>query len=670
MADEPADGAREPQVLARALGPGAPAHAARDLQAGDEARDQLGHDLARRPPLGLDAHEDELRAVDHLATDVLGRRALGAREPGARLGERAVLGVGDLGLGAAELLDLGQLLRGHAVDQDGDAARRDQDPGRRALLEQALAAEQREREPRLLRRALELPDHRLADLVRQLLAADLDEQRAQCAWPRSSRRLSPASRVLSAAPVADDLQVEAGDLAREVAHAGDVRGAVGHADHAARVEHVERVAALEHVVVGGDGQARLDGAQRLGLVLAEVAVEHLRVRHLEVVGAELALVLLVDVAVGDDVLRAVLVPARPDEVVDAVHALQVHRQALEAVGDLDGDGVEVEAAQLLEVGELGGLHAVDPDLPALAPGAERGALPVVLDEAHVVLGEVDAEGLERAQVHVLDVGRRRLDDHLVLVVVAEAVRVLAVAPVGGAHGRLDVGGAPGTGVEAAQERRGVEGAGADLGVVRLHDDAALPLPEGLQAADDLLERGGRGGCGLGVVGHVSFRVGSAILPVSRRSEQTAGVPRSGRMFHTCGRPAAGTVDSSRSGCERRGRSGRRDCDANAYGWCDCDASAGPTGMRRPYRSTATRRTSAIDRRLCPRQRVLLSTPWRARRSAAAGDAQRAQARAGVVGVELVDVAQRLAGGVGGRLQAQLRERPRQRVAPAPRWPPA
>ena len=109
------------------------------------------------------------------------------------------------------------------------------------------------------------------------------------------------------------------------------------------------------------------------------------------------------------------------------------------------------------------------------------------------------------QVHVLDVGRRGLDDHLVLVVVAEAVGVLAVAPVGGPHGRLDVGGAPGTRVKTAQERRGVEGPGAHLGVVRLDDDAALTLPEGLQPADDLLERGGYGVCGLGVVGHVSFR---------------------------------------------------------------------------------------------------------------------------------------------------------------------
>ena len=190
LGDQPADGAREAQVVARALGRRAPAHAARDLQARDEAREQLRDDVARRPPLGLDADDDELGATDHLAPDVLRRGALGTREPGAGLGQRAVVGVGDLGLGAAELLDPGQLLRRHAVDQDGDAARRHEDPRGRALLEQALVAEQRQREAGLLRRALQLPDDRLADFVRQLLAADLDQQPAH---PLSPSRPSPTT---------------------------------------------------------------------------------------------------------------------------------------------------------------------------------------------------------------------------------------------------------------------------------------------------------------------------------------------------------------------------------------------------------------------------------------------------------------------------------------------
>ena len=48
-------------------------------------------------------------------------------------------------------------------------------------------------------------------------------------------------------------------------------------------------------------------------------------------------------------------------------------------------GLQLQAARLLEVGELGDLHAVEHHLPADAPGAERGRLPVVLLEAEVVL---------------------------------------------------------------------------------------------------------------------------------------------------------------------------------------------------------------------------------------------------------------------------------------------
>ena len=51
----------------------------------------------------------------------------------------------------------------------------------------------------------------------------------------------------------------------------------------------------------------------------------------------------------------------------------------------------IEAADLLEIGELRDLHAVEPDFPAQAPGAERRRFPVVLDEADVVLARIDAE---------------------------------------------------------------------------------------------------------------------------------------------------------------------------------------------------------------------------------------------------------------------------------------
>src|SRR5207302_9663150 len=143
-------------------------------------------------------------------------------------------------------------------------------------------------------------------------------------------------------------------------------------------------------------------------------------------------------------------------------------------------------AKLLEVRELRHLHAVAPDLPAEAPGAESRLLPVVLDEPEVVPLEVDSERGQGAEVLVEDVLGRGLEYDLVLEVVLEAERVLAVAPVGWADDRLDVGGAPGVRPEAAQERGRVGRARAELGVVRLHEDTAAFAPVALERPDHLL----------------------------------------------------------------------------------------------------------------------------------------------------------------------------------------
>ncbi|MBS1229586.1 MAG: glycyl-tRNA synthetase, alpha subunit [Proteobacteria bacterium] len=49
----------------------------------------------------------------------------------------------------------------------------------------------------------------------------------------------------------------------------------------------------------------------------------------------------------------------------------------------------------MEVTQFTYFHAVEPDFPAESPGAQCRRLPVVLDEADVVLLEVDAERFER-----------------------------------------------------------------------------------------------------------------------------------------------------------------------------------------------------------------------------------------------------------------------------------
>ena len=184
------------------------------------------------------------------------------------------------------------------------------------------------------------------------------------------------------------------------------------------------------------------------LVVHERPLQQRDVGQLEVVHRPLRLVGLVHVAVGD--------ARHPLQVEHVVDALQVHGEPLGAVGELHAGRIEIDAAHLLEVGELGALHAVDPDFPAQTPGTQSGRLPVVLHEAHVVLGQVDAQMLERGQVEILDVVRAGLEDHLVLVVVTEPVGVLPVAAVGGTDRGLHIGHFPGIGPSTRKKVAGLK----------------------------------------------------------------------------------------------------------------------------------------------------------------------------------------------------------------------
>ncbi len=145
---------------------------------------------------------------------------------------------------------------------------------------------------------------------------------------------------------------------------------------------------------------------------------------------------------------------RPHHVVDVVDFLEHHADALDAVGELDRDRRQVDAAGLLEVGELRNLLAVVEHLPADAPGAERRRLPVVLFETHVVRPQVDAAGLEALEIQRLHIVGRRLQDDLELLMLEEAVGVLAEAPVGRPPRRLHVRDIPRRRPEHAQEGLG------------------------------------------------------------------------------------------------------------------------------------------------------------------------------------------------------------------------
>ena len=160
---------------------------------------------------------------------------------------------------------------------------------------------------------------------------------------------------------------------------------------------------------------------RFLLIFAEMAEQHVDVGQFEVVTRLFDFILMVDVAVGD--------AGCPGQVEHRFDVLQVHRQAFETVGDFAEHRFARQAADFLEVGELGDFHAVQPDFPAQTPGTQRRRFPVIFDKADVMHFGVDAQRAQRIQIQFLDVGWRRFEHDLILVVVLQTVGVVAITTV-------------------------------------------------------------------------------------------------------------------------------------------------------------------------------------------------------------------------------------------------
>ncbi len=105
------------------------------------------------------------------------------------------------------------------------------------------------------------------------------------------------------------------------------------------------------------------------------------------------------VAVGGFTQRAVA----PDQVVNAVYALNVHGQTFQTVGDFTGDWLTFQTTHLLEVGELGHFHAVQPHFPTQTPGTQRWVFPVIFHETDVVDGWIHTQLFQRPEVQFLNV---------------------------------------------------------------------------------------------------------------------------------------------------------------------------------------------------------------------------------------------------------------------------
>ena len=88
------------------------------------------------------------------------------------------------------------------------------------------------------------------------------------------------------------------------------------------------------------------------------------------------------------------------------------------------------ATDLLEIGELRHFHSVTPHFPAQAPSPQGRAFPIVFDKADVMEGHINANGFEAAQIELLQVRRAGFDEHLILVIVLQAVWIFPITAIG------------------------------------------------------------------------------------------------------------------------------------------------------------------------------------------------------------------------------------------------
>ena len=156
------------------------------------------------------------------------------------------------------------------------------------------------------------------------------------------------------------------------------------------------MARLKALVVGWKRQARLYYCRAFFFCVREVANKHVGICMLEVIGGKLPLCFEEDIAIA----RAGAVKV---ELVDILHALNIHREPLKPVCEFHRYGIAIDAADLLKIGELADFHAVTPYFPSKTCRTERRTFPIVLDKSDVVLQWVDTKRLQTVEIEILAV---------------------------------------------------------------------------------------------------------------------------------------------------------------------------------------------------------------------------------------------------------------------------
>src|SRR5436309_317606 len=95
----------------------------------------------------------------------------------------------------------------------------------------------------------------------------------------------------------------------------------------------------------------------------------------------------------------------PVQIVDAVHLRDESPDPLQAVSDLRAHRIQIQAAGLLKIGELGDLQSIQKHLPSDSPCSKSRGFPIVLFETEVVLSQVNPQGTQALEINVLHVSR-------------------------------------------------------------------------------------------------------------------------------------------------------------------------------------------------------------------------------------------------------------------------
>ncbi len=204
-----------------------------------------------------------------------------------------------------------------------------------------------------------------------------------------------------------------------------------------------------------------------------------RIRNVEAVGGELLLF--------GKAHFSVAAVTRPPKIEDVIDVLEIGGDTVQTIGQLDRDGIQVDCAALLKIGELGDLQSIQQNLPANSPRSKRWRLPIVFLKTNIVFGKLDADGTKALEIQILYVCRRGLEYYLKLQMLVEAIGIFSVAAVGGPTTWLHIGHAIWVRPEDAEECFRVHGAGTHLDIVGLLKNAILIGPKFLKLKNQILK---------------------------------------------------------------------------------------------------------------------------------------------------------------------------------------